>query len=85
MLLASALSWLLHPDLEPLLKHGTPVFLAVIFLVVFAESGLLIGFFLPGDSLLFAAGLVAGLEHRPHILILVAVAFVGAVRGDQVG
>jgi membrane-associated protein len=85
MLLASALSWLLHPDLEPLLKHGTPVFLAVIFLVVFAESGLLIGFFLPGDSLLFAAGLVAGLEHRPHILILVAVAFVGAVLGDQVG
>jgi membrane-associated protein len=85
MLLASALSWLLHPDLEPLLKHGTPVFLAVIFLVVFAESGLLVGFFLPGDSLLFAAGLVAGLEHRPHILVLVAVAFVGAVLGDQVG
>ena len=82
---ASALSWLLHPDLKPLLEHGTPVFLAVIFLVVFAESGLLVGFFLPGDSLLFAAGLVAGLEHRPHILILLGVAFVGAVLGDQVG
>jgi membrane-associated protein len=85
MVLASALSWLLHPDLKPLLEHGTPVFLGVIFLVVFAESGLLVGFFLPGDSLLFAAGLVAGLEHRPHILILLAVAFVGAVLGDQVG
>jgi membrane-associated protein len=85
MLLASALSWLLHPDLKPLLEHGTPVFLAVIFLVVFAESGLLVGFLLPGDSLLFAAGLVAGLEHRPHILLVVAVAFAGAVIGDQVG
>jgi membrane-associated protein len=85
MVLASAVSWLLHPDLKPLLEHGTPVFLAVIFLVVFAESGLLVGFFLPGDSLLFAAGLVAGLEHRPHILILLVVAFVGAVIGDQVG
>jgi membrane-associated protein len=85
MVLASALSWLLHPDLKPLLEHGTPVFLAVIFLVVFAESGLLVGFFLPGDSLLFAAGLVAGLEHRPHILLLLVVAFVGAVLGDQVG
>jgi membrane-associated protein len=85
MFLASALSWLLHPDLEPLLKHGTPVFLAVVFLIVFAESGLLVGFLLPGDSLLFAAGLVAGLEHRPNIVVLVVVAFVGAVLGDQVG
>jgi membrane-associated protein len=85
MFLASALSWLLHPDLKPLLDHGTPVFLAVVFLVIFAESGLLVGFFLPGDSLLFAAGLVAGLEHRPNILVLVLVAFVAAVIGDQVG
>ena len=85
MVLASALRWLLHPDLKPLLEHGTPVFLAVVFLVVFAESGLLVGFFLPGDSLLFAAGLVAGLEHRPNIVLLVAVAFVAAVVGDQVG
>ena len=82
---ASALHWLLHPDLKPLLEHGTPVFLAVVTLIVFAESGLLVGFFLPGDSLLFAAGLVAGLEHRPHILILVLCAFAGAVVGDQVG
>jgi membrane-associated protein len=85
MVLASLVQWLLHPDLKPLLDHGTPVFLAVIALIVFAESGLFVGFFLPGDSLLFAAGLVAGLEHRPHILLVVAVAFVGAVAGDQVG
>ncbi|MCU1379693.1 MAG: putative rane-associated protein-like [Acidimicrobiales bacterium] len=85
MLLASALTWLLHPDLEPLLRHGTPVFLAVVFLVVFAESGLLVGFFLPGDSFLFSAGLVAGVYHRPNILALGLVAFAAAVLGDQVG
>jgi membrane-associated protein len=85
MVLASALTWLLHPDLEPLLKHGTPVFLAVVLLVIFAESGLLVGFFLPGDSFLFSAGLVAGVYDRPHIVPLVLFAFVAAVVGDQVG
>jgi membrane-associated protein len=85
MVLASALSWLLHPDLKPLLEHGMPVFLGVVFLVVFAESGLLVGFFLPGDSFLFSAGLVAGVYHRPNIFLLVLVAFVAAVLGDQVG
>lgn len=85
MVLASVLQWLLHPDLEPLVRHGTPVFLAVVLLVVFAESGLLVGFFLPGDSFLFSAGLVAGIYHRPNILLLVAFAFVAAVAGDQVG
>jgi membrane-associated protein len=85
MLLASALNWLLHPDLKPLLDHGMPVFLGVIVLVVFAESGLLVGFFLPGDSFLFAAGLVAGVEGRPNVLLIVLLAFAGAVAGDQVG
>ena len=85
VIVASLIEWLLHPDLGPLLDRGTPLFLLVISLIVFAESGLLIGFFLPGDSLLFAAGLVAGLEHRPHILVLVGCAFVAAVIGDQVG
>ena len=59
MVLASALHWLLRPDLKPLLDHGTPVFLVVVAAVIFAECGLLLGFFLPGDSFLFAAGLVA--------------------------
>lgn len=52
--------------------------------IVFAESGLLIGFFLPGDSLLFTAGLLAsqGVLNLPVIL---AGCFVAAVAGDQVG
>ena len=55
-----------------------------LFVIVFAESGLLIGFFLPGDSLLFTAGLLAsqGVLNFPLIL---AGCFICAVGGDQVG
>jgi len=80
------IGWLLHPDLKPLLEHGSPVFLAVIAAVVFAESGLLVGFFLPGDSLLFSAGLVLALTDRADLLaLLLPIVFVAAALGDQVG
>jgi membrane-associated protein len=52
--------------------------------VVFAETGLLIGFFLPGDSLLFTAGLLASQGHIPFAGLLIG-AFVAAVVGDSVG
>ncbi|BCL37085.1 DedA family protein [Nostoc sp. MS1] len=52
--------------------------------IIFAESGLLIGFFLPGDSLLFTAGFVAS-QHLLNIWILIIGAFVCAVLGDNVG
>lgn len=66
-----------------------------VFAIVFAESGLLIGFFLPGDSLLFTAGFIAskpdlaklgisGDVNFPLIPLLIGVA-VAAVVGDQVG
>ena len=55
-----------------------------LFVIVFAESGLLIGFFLPGDSLLFTAGLLASQGHLNFPVILVG-CFVAAVTGDQVG
>jgi len=57
-----------------------------LFLIVFAESGLLFGFFLPGDSLLFTAGLFAstGDLSTPFPLLLLGV-FLAAVIGDQVG
>lgn len=55
-------------------------------LVVFAESGLLIGFFLPGDSLLFTAGfLVYSGFLDVNIHLLVAILFIAAVTGDSVG
>ena len=55
-----------------------------LFAIVFAESGLLIGFFLPGDSLLFTAGLLASQGELNFPVILVG-CFVSAVFGDQVG
>jgi len=53
--------------------------------IIFAESGLLIGFFLPGDSLLFTAGLLSSTGKLPALPWLLVVAFVAAVAGDQVG
>ncbi|MEX2553800.1 MAG: VTT domain-containing protein [Actinomycetota bacterium] len=79
------IGWLIHPDLEPLLQHGAPIFLLVVTAIVFAESGLLIGCFLPGDSLLFSAGLVVALAGRPNLWLLILCCFLGAVAGDQVG
>jgi membrane-associated protein len=56
-----------------------------LFAIVFAESGLLIGFFLPGDSLLFTAGLLSSQGNLPALPILLVGCFVAAVAGDQVG
>ena len=55
-----------------------------IFSIVFAESGLFIGFFLPGDSLLFTAGFLAS-QGIFDIKILALGAFIFAVLGDSVG
>ncbi|KAB1916279.1 DedA family protein [Micromonospora sp. AMSO31t] len=55
--------------------------------IVFAESGLLIGFFLPGDSLLFTAGLLVAdgtYLHQPLWLMCLLVS-IAAVAGDQFG
>lgn len=72
---------LLHPD--KLIEAAGVIGL---FLIVFAESGLLIGFFLPGDSLLFTAGLFAAQnKFGLDIGVIVPVCFAAAVLGDQVG
>jgi membrane-associated protein len=55
-----------------------------IWIIVFAESGVLIGFFLPGDSLLFTAGFLAS-KHLLNIWLLLPTTFVCAVLGDSVG
>tara|TARA_B100001105_G_scaffold246557_1_gene230369 strand:+ start:4069 stop:4785 length:717 start_codon:yes stop_codon:yes gene_type:complete len=67
---------------------GLGVF-AIIF-VIFAESGLLIGFFLPGDSLLFTAGALYSIGVLPgnvpiSIHLFVLLLFIAAVLGDSVG
>ena len=59
-------------------------------LIVFAESGLFFGFFLPGDSLLFTAGLLSAQSGDGNlgvwpIYVLLPLLFIAAVAGDQVG
>lgn len=55
-----------------------------LFLCIFAETGLLIGFFLPGDTLLIAAGVLAQRGHF-DIAIVIAVTIAGAILGDATG
>ena len=57
----------------------------VIGLVIFFETGFLFGFFLPGDSILFSAGLVAAAHKDVNILVLVTIIFLAAFFGDQIG
>jgi membrane-associated protein len=53
-------------------------------IIVFAETGLLIGFFLPGDSLLVTAGVFAAAGHL-NIVTLLTIVTAAAIIGDQVG
>ena len=54
-------------------------------MIVFAETGLLIGFFLPGDSLLVTAGLVCALDQQMRIEYLIGLLCIAAILGDSVG
>ena len=57
---------------------------ALLFGIVFSETGLLVGFFLPGDSLLFTVGVVAGFGHLDIVLVNV-VLISAAILGDSTG
>jgi len=61
------------------------LFYIIVGAIVFIETGVLLGFFLPGDSILFSAGLVAAAHGNINIAILVIVIFLAAFFGDQVG
>ncbi len=61
------------------------LFYVVIGAIIFIETGLLVGFFLPGDSLLFSAGLVAAVRDDLNVVILISVVFLAAFIGDQIG
>lgn len=56
-----------------------------LFAIIFAETGLLIGFFLPGDSLLVTAGLYAAATGELDPVMLIAVLSVAAISGDATG
>ncbi|HTU13577.1 MAG TPA: VTT domain-containing protein [Solirubrobacterales bacterium] len=78
--LALGPSWL---DPETLIEKFSMIGLLVI---VFMESGLMVGFFLPGDSLLFTAGLLSSTtDLLPDIWVLVILIPIAAIAGDQCG
>lgn len=68
-------------DIVELIKTGGYIGL---FLIVLAESGLMIGFFLPGDSLLFTAGFLASQGYL-DIYILIPLLLTAAILGDNMG
>ena len=70
-----------HIDLVQLIQSIGYVGL---FAIVFAESGLFFGFFLPGDSLLFTAGFLAS-QRVFNIFTLLVLFVIGAIVGDSVG
>ncbi|MEO6025260.1 MAG: VTT domain-containing protein, partial [Candidatus Binatia bacterium] len=82
-LMIETLTSFLHQvyDVEGIIRWGGMTLLIVI---VFAETGLLIGFFLPGDSLLVTAGVFAAAGHLDIWTLLIAVS-IAAVVGDQLG
>lgn len=76
--MATLLTWL-----DPLFLIQT-LGLVGVWLIIFAESGLLIGFFFPGDSLLFTAGLLAS-QGLLNIWWLALGSIAAAVLGDNAG
>jgi membrane-associated protein len=73
--------------LQSLITNGGPVLLA---LIIFAENGLLVGFFLPGDSLLITAGILIGsqklhLDFLPLAALLAGCAIIGETTGYYIG
>ncbi|MBA3971971.1 MAG: VTT domain-containing protein [Bacteroidetes bacterium] len=73
---------ILHLDFEWLFKNYSDAVYIILFLVIFIETGLVIMPFLPGDSLLFTAGLFARLGYL-NMAYLVLLLFVAAVLGDN--
>ena len=71
----------LHVNIAELVKTVGYIGL---FIIVFSESGLFFGFFLPGDSLIFTAGLLAS-QQIFNIYALTTVIVVGAILGDNLG
>jgi membrane-associated protein len=77
-------SWL---DPETIIESVGPYALAVVCLIIFAECGLLVGFFLPGDSLLFTAGMfvAAGAIDVAPIWLVCVLLTLCAIAGNVVG
>jgi membrane-associated protein len=80
-----SISDILHPDLQGwLAEYGTTIYI-ILFLIIFAETGLVVTPFLPGDSLLFGVGAIAAANPTQlNIFLLFGLLLVAAVLGDGV-
>ena len=80
---------LIHLITDPhaLIQAFGPLAYVGLFAVIFAETGLFVGFFLPGDSLLFAAGLFAALQEEPRLdlWLVIVICVVAAILGNLTG
>ena len=68
-------------DVTQIVQSGGLLLIAII---IFLESGMMVGFFLPGDTLLFSAGILAAAGHLPIIPAIVIIAL-AAIAGDNTG
>ncbi|MDM1547692.1 VTT domain-containing protein [Empedobacter falsenii] len=81
------LDYILHIDkyLETILNDYQNWFYLILFLLIFIETGLVVMPFLPGDSLLFAAGmLAAAFPDQLNIYIVLGLLWIAAIAGDTV-
>ncbi|MBM3448771.1 MAG: hypothetical protein FJX90_06660 [Bacteroidetes bacterium] len=83
------LEWLLHfvrnlnTELPILLDTYHNWFYLILFVIIFVETGLVVMPFLPGDSLLFAAGALCAGENELSIFMLIGLLILAAIAGDQ--
>ena len=77
---------ILHFDLQGILRDLGPLAMVIVCLIIIAETGLLVGFFLPGDSLLFTVGLMIGTGYIDVPIWLACIMIsASAIVGDQLG
>jgi len=73
-------------ELSEFLHNLGPAVYFIVPLIIFSETGLMVGFFLPGDSILFTAGALAGIGVIDvNLFLLVTLLFIAAVAGNSTG
>jgi len=83
--IAHIIDFVLHIDkhlLEIVNDYKTWTYL-ILFLIIFVETGVVVMPFLPGDSLLFAAGMLAAQPNELNVWLMIAILLVAAVSGDS--
>lgn len=84
-LISSLIDFILHIDqhlVEIVNDYQTWTYL-ILFLIIFIETGVVVMPFLPGDSLLFAAGMLAAQPNELNVWLMLAILLIAAVTGDS--